>query len=348
MRALDARFRRYAARPSCLLAAVALALLLGACGAQGYAPLVGAADDEVADGVPPGSTAPAGDALHGGATIAPAERLFGAFTYGGVWRGMEPVRELEALIGRRLDVVHWFTNWDNAYEPGMVDAVASEGRLPLISWQPHRQSVRSIAEGEHDDYIRSWADGVAAATGLVYIRPFPEMNGDWVSWNGDPDNLRAAWRRIATIFDDAHATNVRWVFSPNVTDEPRTDANRLERYYPGHDVVDVLALSGYNWGTTREYIGWRTFEQIFDGAYARLTALGDQHVWLAEIASSEAGGDKAAWIRAMFASDAFPRLEAIVWFDEHKEADWRIASSPASAAAFRDALAGRVVALAMR
>ena len=32
---------------------------------------------------------------------------FGAFTYGGVWQGMEPVARLESHLGRRLDVVHW-------------------------------------------------------------------------------------------------------------------------------------------------------------------------------------------------------------------------------------------------
>jgi hypothetical protein len=80
----------------------------------------------------------------------------------------------------------------------------------------------------------------------------------------------------------------------------------MERYYPGHDVVDVLALSGYNWGTTRPYIGWRSFEEIFDTAYERLTALGP-NVWIAEVASSEEGGEKAAWIREMLGSTAFPR-----------------------------------------
>ncbi len=34
-------------------------------------------------------------------------------------------------------------------------------------------------------------------------------------------------------------------------------------------------------------------------------------------------------------------VAAFVWFDHAKEADWRIASSPASAAAMRAALAGR-------
>jgi hypothetical protein len=265
-----------------------------------------------------------------------AERsLFGAFTYGGVWHGMEPVLRLEADLGRRLDVVHWFTNWDNAYYPGMVQEVAQGGRVPLISWQPMRQGLAAIAAGEHDGYVREWARGVATAPGLVYVRPFPEMNGDWVPWNGDPAAFRAAWRRIAELFADEGTDNVRWVFGPNVTDEPRTEANRLEHYYPGHDVVDLFALSGYNWGDTKPDIGWRSFEEIFRSGYDRLTALGDQDVWLAEIASAEEGGDKSAWIREMLGSVAFPRIGAIVWFNEEKEADWRLESSPEALQAFR-------------
>jgi mannan endo-1,4-beta-mannosidase len=273
---------------------------------------------------------------------------FGAFTYGGVWQGMEPVLRLEAELGRRLDVVHWFTNWDNDYYPEMVEAVTAGGRAPLISWQPHRQGVRDIAAGVYDDYVRAWARGVADAPGVVYLRPFPEMNGDWVPWNGDPDGLKAAWRHVAAIFAAEGADNVRWVFSPNVTDEPRVNDNRMEQYYPGDDVVDVLALSGYNWGATRPYIGWRSFEEIFHTAYPRITALGPQPLWLAEIASSDEGGDKAAWVRDMFASTVFPRLEMVVWFDEDKEADWRVTSHPEVVQAFRDAFDSAEVSASLR
>ena len=190
------------------------------------------------------------------------------------------------------------------------------------------QDLHDITAGHHDDYLRSWAQGIQHAPGPVYLRPFPEMNGDWVPWNGDPQALRDAWTHLTTLFENEGTHNVRWVWSPNVTDEPRTEHNRMENYYPGHDHVHVLALSGYNWGDTRPTIGWRSFEDILEEPYARLTRLGPQPVWMAETASSEVGGDKAAWIRAMFASAAeFPRLEAIVWFNEDKETDWRIESS---------------------
>jgi mannan endo-1,4-beta-mannosidase len=264
---------------------------------------------------------------------------FGAFTYGGVWRGMEPVVLLEAELGRQLDVVHWFMNWDHAYDPRMVAAVAAGGRAPLISWQPMRQDVRDIADGRYDGVLRSWAQGVrAAAPGLVYLRPFPEMNGEWVPWNGDPDALRAAWVRMTGVFADEGADNVRWVWSPNVTDQPRGEANRMEHYYPGAAHVDVLGLSGYNWGETRPYIGWRSFETVFATGYARVTALGPQPVWLTELASSDEGGDKPGWVRDMFASTVFPRITALIWFDEQKEADWRLRSSPEVVQAFQDSL----------
>jgi len=274
--------------------------------------------------------------------------LLGAYAPAGVWNGLAPLRALEARVGRRFDVAHWFTSWDFGFDPIPVHDVLMTGRIPLISWQPTNHPVSAIAAGDHDDYVRSWARGVADAPGLVYIRPFPEMNGEWVSWNGDPATFRRAWRHVASIFAAEGASNVRWVFGPNVTDEPRSEANRMEHYYPGHDVVDVLALSGFNWGATRPSIGWRSFEQIFERGYARLTELGPQPVWLAEIASSDEGGDKAAWVRNMFASTAFPRLQAIIWFDEDKEADWRVASAPDVVAAFREALARPRDALALR
>jgi mannan endo-1,4-beta-mannosidase len=264
--------------------------------------------------------------------------LIGAYVPSGVWNDLVGLREFERELGGRVDVGHWFTNWDYAYDPVPVRDLHLDGRVPLVSWQPMRQSIADIAAGLHDDYVRSWARGVATADDLVYIRLFPEMNGDWVPWNGDPSAFRAAWRHVAALFAAEGADNVRWVFSPNVTDEPRTDANRMEHYYPGPDVVDVFGLSGYNWGTVRPHIGWRSFEQVFRSGYDRLAAIGEQPIWLTEIASSERGGSKAAWIRAMFravGSAEFARIDAIVWFNEEKEADWRVESSPASLAAFR-------------
>lgn len=264
-----------------------------------------------------------------------APPLLGAFVPAGVWNDLAPLRELEGRVGGAFGLAHWYTSWDYGYDPVPVDDVLAAGRIPLITWQAHEESMADIAAGVYDAYIKEWAHGVRAAAGTVYVRIFPEMNGDWTPWSGDPEGLKRAWRHIVDLFGAEGASNVRWVFSPNVTDEPRTPENAMERYYPGDDYVDVLGLDGYNWGDTKPAIGWRSYEDVFEDGYTRITRLGDQPLWLAEVASAEEGGDKAAWVDDMLNSTAFPRVEAIVWFNEDKEADWRIESSLRSLQAFR-------------
>jgi beta-mannanase len=81
--------------------------------------------------------------------------------------------------------------------------------------------------------------------------------------------------------------------------------------------------------------GYRTFKQIFQAPYNRLRALGDQPIWFAEVGSAPEGGSKAKWVRDMFATARqWKQLQAIVWFDQNKEQDWRAAPDDAVAAAF--------------
>ncbi len=278
-------------------------------------------------------------AAQGSSTLPLASRvLIGAYTHGGVWNGMESFHQLEAAVGRKMDIVHWYSNWNNEFEVKLVIAATHAGQLPMISWQSNQQPLENIIAGHYDDYIRRWAIATKDYGNPVYLRPFPEMNGYWTSWYGQPDKLVLAWKHIVDIFRAEGAHNVKWVWSPNVTDDPTTLANRMELYYPGTEYVDVLALDGYNWGNLRSYTAWESFESLFAEAITRLEALGPQPVWVAEVASTEHGGDKAAWVREMFASTAFPRLEAVVWFNENKETDWRVNSSDAVLQAFRDSL----------
>ena len=270
-------------------------------------------------------------------------KLFGSYTYGGVWAGMAPIYELEVSLGQRLDIVHWFMSWNNEWDASLVASASQGGRLPMISWESVNAPVEDIAAGHFDSYIQSWAEGAKAHKGLIYLRPFPEMNGDWTPWNGQPELLVLAWQRMVKIFDEVGSDNVRWVWAPNVTDEPRIDSNRMELYYPGEAYVDVLALDGYNWGTSRSWSEWTRFDDVFAAPYERIAKLGNQPIWLAEVASTEEGGNKAEWITEMFASTAFPRLEALVWFNEDKETSWHVNSSDAAIQAFQQSLAGETI-----
>jgi hypothetical protein len=272
-------------------------------------------------------------------TSVPNPILFGSYTYGGVWHGIEPIYKLEDQLGQKLSVVHWFSNWYNFLDQESLEIASTGGRIPMISWQPHDRSFDDIIAGNYDVYIRSWALSAKDFDKTIYLRPFPEMNGNWTPWNGEPEKLVLAWRHVVEIFREEDADKVLWVWSPNATDEPRTLNNRMELYYPGNDYVDILAVDGYNWGNTKSYSNWRDFDAIFQTPYERMTALSkDKPFWVAEVASAEHGGDKAKWIRDMFNTTAFPRLEAIIWFDENKETDWRVNSSNHALEAFRKGL----------
>jgi beta-mannanase len=161
-----------------------------------------------------------------------------------------------------------------------------------------------------------------------------------VGVNGNAaEDLVAAWRHVRGRFDRAGAGNVRWVWCPDagLRETP------LEDLYPGDDAVDWVALDGYNWGDVRPESGWRSFEEIFGDAYDALGRLTDRPLMVAETASTELGGDKAAWIAEAFAAlpKRFPRVRALSWFGEATAgADWPLTSSPEAVAAFGAAVAG--------
>ncbi|HEV2592426.1 MAG TPA: glycosyl hydrolase, partial [Gaiellaceae bacterium] len=138
---------------------------------------------------------------------------------------------------------------------------------------------------------------------------------------------------VVTIFRDAGATNVTWIWSPNVVGYTVRDPLA---YYPGNDWVDWVGMDGYNDGRP-----WITFTQTFSATYARLVGLG-KPMLVAETASTEGASTaaKADWIRAIApAVQSMPAIKAVIWFDLNRPRGvWRLDNSAPAAAAFADLL----------
>lgn len=256
-------------------------------------------------------------------------------------------------VGRRPDSLTWYVAWAGrpAFPAAQAAQVAATGAVPAITWEPWdpaagttqpTYSLARIAAGRHDSYLASWAKQVRSYGGPVVLRFAHEMNGNWYPWaaqaNGNTaSDYVAAWRHVRGVFDKNRVTNVRWTWSPNVPYEGSTD---LAALYPGDAYVDRVALDGYNWGATQTWSTWQSFEEIFGPGIAQLQALSDRPIHVAEVGSTEVGGDKAAWMSEMFAYlAAHPEVRGFTWFDFAKESDWRVASSEGSLAAFRAGLA---------
>jgi hypothetical protein len=230
------------------------------------------------------------------------------------------------------------------FDAGHLRAIVDRHMLPIIGWEPWDYQLgqtqpayrlSAITSGRYDDYIRSWATGLAAVRMPVVMRFAHEMNGDWYPWceqsNGNrPGDYVKAYRHVYDIFTAAGADNVSWMWSPNVT---YPGAAPLSDLYPGVSYVDWIGLSGY-YGTAgvTEYT---SFDRIFDGTLTELSTFTNKPVVIAETSATNATGQQARWITEMFRDlPAHPSVIGVIWFEAVKEIDWRIADHPAAASAF--------------
>jgi beta-mannanase len=306
----------------------------------------------------PASAAQAADGSSAGSTTPPvsdARLRFGVATPGGPTAGGE-LDQVAAQVGENPSIVLSYADFTQAPPIASLDAVAARGAESLLTWEPWRAgagrdqpgfSNASIVAGDHDAYLREWGAALAQWGGPVSLRYAHEMNGDWYPWAEGVDGNAAgsyvqAWKHVHDVVVGAGATNVRWVWTPNV---PYTGSTALAGLYPGDAYVDVVGLDGYNWGTGVAGFAWVSPADLFGPGIDRLRAIApEKPIIVAETASSEVGGSKADWDRDLVAFlQAQPDVQAFVWFDMDKEADWRIGSSAASVTAFRDALAARRV-----
>ncbi|HEY2771475.1 MAG TPA: VTT domain-containing protein [Solirubrobacteraceae bacterium] len=257
--------------------------------------------------------------------------------------------QFTALAGIKPKIDMWYQGWDAPLlYPSQVRAVASLGVVPMITWDPtfHGKGIPllDIAEGKLDSYVRTSAEAARAWGQPIYIRFAHEMNlgGEPYGPGHDgntPHMFVSAWRHVESIFKQVGASNVQFVWSPNV------DCNGgcpFTAFYPGDQYVDWVSLDGYNYGNVNGD-PWATFQQVFGPSYAILTHMTSKPVMISETSSGESGGSKAAWIKGIghtLDSD-FKRVRVLVWFQRVKETDWRVNSSASALSAFRDLMRQR-------
>jgi hypothetical protein len=251
----------------------------------------------------------------------------------GQFYGAGSIDQTTRKLGR-TPVIHLvYYGWDADLTGSVTQADLAAGRIPLISWEPHHLDFAKIADGSLDATILTRAQGSKALGKKFFLDFAAEMNGD-EAWSGNNASLYiSAYRHIHDLFVAAGANNVVWAWCPNVTDTNGGNGTTMD-YYPGDAYVDRTGVDGYNWGTKNDTTnGWQTFKQVFQDIYPLLAAK-KKPILIGEMASAEAGGDKAKWIDDIIPTlrTSFPLIKGVVWFDINKEADWRISSSPASEA----------------
>lgn len=283
-----------------------------------------------------------------------ARLRFGVATVSGIAATAEQ-SQVASIAGESPSIVLGYRDFTQAAPISELTTAYNNGRLPLLTWEPWvagggavqpTYALQNITAGNFDAYIQQWALDLKSYGKPVMLRFAHEMNGNWYPWSeqvngnvtGDYVN---AWRHVRDIFSAAGVTNVQWVWSPNV---PYFGAVDMGSVYPGDGYVDIVALDGYNWGTTQTWgSSWQLPSDLFGAGLSALRTIAPgKEVIIAETASAEQGGSKADWHTALISYlNAQPDVTAVVMFDMNKEVDWRIDSTATAASAFATALAAR-------
>lgn len=214
--------------------------------------------------------------------------------------------------------------------------------LELSQWgRGHDKGcLKEVADGEFDDLLRQWAREAQACNLPVILRFGFEMNGNWFPWGSQPETFVVAWRRAYAIFKAEGCETVKWMFSPNVLWDKRTEKNDLDTYYPGADYVDLLGLDGYNFGDHHDkWHQWQGYEEVFERTI-RACLKFNKPIYISEIGCAD-GPEKAAWIEDFLNKiSRDERLEGFIYFNHHnprkKEPNWRLDSDANSFKVFRD------------
>jgi Glycosyl hydrolase family 26 len=277
---------------------------------------------------------------------------------------MRPVQRFEKLTGKGLSLIQFAAPFADcgsgtcvfgSFPSTPLDNVRSYGAIPVFSWNSTASppsldqpdfSLATILDGRYDAYIRDFAIKTREWGHPFFLRFNWEMNGFWFPWsegvNGNTaGQYVAAWRHVHDIFTSVGATNATWVWCPNV--DLFRALSPLRKLYPGDAYVDWTGLDGFNWGKRRGSPGWLSFNAVYHRTYKEIVRriAPNKPLMIAEVASSNRGGSKSAWIKDMLSKvrHKYRRARAVVWYDVHdRGTNWPIETSRKASNAFRSGI----------
>jgi mannan endo-1,4-beta-mannosidase len=246
-----------------------------------------------------------------------------------------PVRAFAGLAGRAPDLIGQYVTWGASFDAQAARSAWSYGALYYLAWEPFSTTVAAIADGASNAYITRFAEDVKAAGIPVALSFGHEMNGNWYPWgttDTTPASFVAAWRLMHALFAAAGATNVIWVWNPNVISAA---SEALKPYYPGDSYVDWIGLTGYF-----PMSGPTTFAQLFGPTMTEIRQFTSKPFIVAETAV-QTGPSEVGCVRSLVSGVKHHRdVLGLVWFEYNKAGvNWSLVSRPPVRAALAAGIA---------
>ena len=246
--------------------------------------------------------------------------------FGAVASTQAAVEEHEAVLGSQLNGLRVYKSWDSTLFGPAQTWARDSGHTLFMSVRASREDgtdlrFADIAAAQPGSplyvQLQQQARQIKAFGAPVNIafNHEPEAAASWAKGSG-PEFV-AAWRKVIGVWRAEGVTNAKYVWAMTAYGFVRKDEHRAALYYPGDDVVDVIAADGYNWARCVSPQGrWRELSTIIEGQ--RQFGLGhpDKGLMLYEFGSAEDAADpghKAQWLRnatALFQQPGYGQYRA--------------------------------------
>jgi glycosyl hydrolase family 26 len=255
--------------------------------------------------------------------------------------GYQPVARFAQAAGRTPNLAGYYSGWAQPFAARFARLALAHGVIPFVQIDPTFASVKGIADGDYDAYLRSYAASVRAFGHPVVIGFGHEMNAPWYAWGYkhlSPATFVAAWRHIVTLFGRQGALNVTWLWTIN---SDRSGTGPVQDWWPGSKYVTWVGIDGYYYRPSD------TFASVFGTTIVQVRAFTSKPVLLSETAVGPAAGQFAK-IGNLFAGMRRYQALGLVWFDKSQHGsiyrqNWRIEGNAPAQAAFRLGLSALVL-----
>jgi mannan endo-1,4-beta-mannosidase len=308
-----------------ILAAVASVLVMAVAGC------VGSPTASRLDPPRPAATQSPGNGASASPRMLGSVPLVGVYELGapGSWSAFSSFTDAS---GVKPGIAGYYSSWREPFGTSFAQTAWDHGAYVLVQLQPGGVSLASIADGDSDAYLRSFADAVAAFGHPVILSFGHEMNGSWYSWgdgNASAAEFVAAWRHMVGVFRARGADNVTWLWAVNSVDGASSD---LRQWWPGAAWVNWVGVDAYYFGTAD------TFTSVFGATIADIRAFSQAPLLIAETAVGTTA-DRDSQIKGLFAGVRAQHLAGLMWFDETQDGglyhqNWRLEDNSSALAAF--------------
>lgn len=225
----------------------------------------------------------------------------------------ESARDFAMMLGKTPPWQMIFVNVADGFPRGFTGNLAIFLEIPVED--------DAILDGSQDADLKFFAQGAARYSGQIILALNEEVNGNSNIWSGTVRGNTQA-KAIAAFQHEVNiikpiSPNIKFAYSVSHRSVPDRAGNSLTSYYPGDTFVDVVGVSGSNFGT-------ENWDQVFGAA---LQTLSQYHkpLWILFEATVQ---NKAQFIEDTFAGAKKYHLAGFLYFNQKGgDGDWLLDAS---------------------